>query len=626
MCRALGPLQVTVDDTPAPAPVLWRPGLGMLVYLLRSPRRTRSREHLVGLLWPDVADRDARHSLSEALSKLRRAVGDDAVETTGEHVTLGPRFRIDVEDFEAAMLRHDWAAAAGLCVGEFAEGLTVPGALDFDQWLELERRHWRSQGVLALSSWAERLLEQGRTSAAMDAARRALVLDPLSDRATRTVMRAQLLLGDRRGALETGRALTARLASELGTAPEAETTALIAQAGNAARTSGNGRPQELNAIPLVGRERELSALLGLYQRARSTPEATLAIVVGDPGTGVSRLLVELAARAGLDSASVSRVVAVEADGSEAWSGICGLALGGLLGAPGIAAAPASSLSTLASRLVPWRDRFDVTDTVAESLELAFAEVVAAAADERPVVLVLDDAHRLDEETLRALPRMLRRWRELPVLVAVGLAPLHERPAIDDLRSAAGRDVPGATLAIGPLTLSAIRELAAGVLPNYTAAELDRVVRRTVMDSAGLPLLAVELLRAVSRGLELGGARRAWPATAATLEDSLPSDLPDVMVAALRVNFRLLSRGARDVLSAAAVLADRVSASDLVRATGMSRADVDAALDELEWHHWLSAEGRGYSFVARLYRRVIGDEMLTPGQRRRILDRMQATEH
>jgi hypothetical protein len=111
-----------------------------------------------------------------------------------------------------------------------------------------------------------------------------------------------------------------------------------------------------------------------------------------------------------------------------------------------------------------------------------------------------------------------------------------------------------------------------------------------------------------------------------MEDSLPSELPDVVVAAVRVNFRLLSRAARDVLTAAAVLAERVSAADLVRATELSRADVDAALDELEWHHWLSAEGRGYSFVARLHGRLIGDEMLTPGQRRRITERLQGTEH
>jgi hypothetical protein len=43
-----------------------------------------------------------------------------------------------------------------------------------------------------------------------------------------------------------------------------------------------------------------------------------------------------------------------------------------------------------------------------------------------------------------------------------------------------------------------------------------------------------------------------------------------------------------------------------------------ALDELEWHRWLVAEPRGYSFVARLVRRVVERDMLTPGQRRRVL--------
>jgi hypothetical protein len=68
---------------------------------------------------------------------------------------------------------------------------------------------------------------------------------------------------------------------------------------------------------------------------------------------------------------------------------------------------------------------------------------------------------------------------------------------------------------------------------------------------------------------------------------------------------------------------RWSEADLiVRATPFSRDDVNSALEALERRHWLSAEGRGYSFVARLARRVIGEEMLTPGQRRRLLDRVQ----
>jgi hypothetical protein len=47
--------------------------------------------------------------------------------------------------------------------------------------------------------------------------------------------------------------------------------------------------------------------------------------------------------------------------------------------------------------------------------------------------------------------------------------------------------------------------------------------------------------------------------------------------------------------------------------------VHEALDELEWHRWLVAEPRGYGFVARIVRLVIERDMLTPGQRRRLLE-------
>ena len=43
-----------------------------------------------------------------------------------------------------------------------------------------------------------------------------------------------------------------------------------------------------------------------------------------------------------------------------------------------------------------------------------------------------------------------------------------------------------------------------------------------------------------------------------------------------------------------------------------------ALDELEWHRWLVAEPRGYSFVARIVRRVVERDMVTAGQRQRVL--------
>jgi hypothetical protein len=75
------------------------------------------------------------------------------------------------------------------------------------------------------------------------------------------------------------------------------------------------------------------------------------------------------------------------------------------------------------------------------------------------------------------------------------------------------------------------------------------------DSAGLPLLAVELLRAVALGLDLGTIAGAWPEPLRTLDQSLPGDLPDAVVAAIRVAFRRLSPEAQRVLVSAAVLGD-----------------------------------------------------------------------
>src|SRR2546426_12828620 len=88
-CRLLGPARVTVDGADAPPELLWRKHLALLVYLARSPRRSRTREHLVGLLWSDRDERQARHSLSEALRVFRRILGDAPVDADVDQIRLG---------------------------------------------------------------------------------------------------------------------------------------------------------------------------------------------------------------------------------------------------------------------------------------------------------------------------------------------------------------------------------------------------------------------------------------------------------------------------------------------------------------------------------------------------------
>jgi len=133
--------------------------------------------------------------------------------------------------------------------------------------------------------------------------------------------------------------------------------------------------------------------------------------------------------------------------------------------------------------------------------------------------------------------------------------------------------------------------------------------------------AVELLRAVALGMDLGTTSGAWPEQFKTLDQTLPGDLPDAVVAAIRVGFRRLSPAARQVLASASILDPRVTPELLVQATALSSAVVTTALDELEWHRWMVSEPRGYDFVARVVRQVVARDMLTPGQRRRILERL-----
>src|SRR2546422_9114774 len=88
-CRTLGPVAVSVDGGSAPPELLWRKNLALLVYLARSPKRARAREHLIGLLWGDKPEGAARHSLNEAVRVLRRHAGNGGGETEAGQVRLG---------------------------------------------------------------------------------------------------------------------------------------------------------------------------------------------------------------------------------------------------------------------------------------------------------------------------------------------------------------------------------------------------------------------------------------------------------------------------------------------------------------------------------------------------------
>ena len=616
--HTFGPVTVRIAGEEPPARLLWRKHLALLVYLALSPRRTRGRDQLIGLLWADKAEAAARHSLNEAVRVLRRAAGDDAVETANGQLRLG-HIECDVDRFDALARSSSWVEAAALVEGEFLEGFSVPGASGFEDWLSAERASRRGRAVDALVRASEVLLATGDAAGAAAAGQRAAGIDPLSDAAARAAMRALALAGERGLAIDCLRRLERDLAAALGSAPDPVTIALAerirserpAPALPRATGAASRRP------PLVGRATPLSHLLACWQEAAGGGAPALMIVDGEAGMGKSRLAEEVAARARLAGAAVSIARAVEADAAEPWNGLLALAGPELLEARGTGAAAPGALARLAEALPDWADRFPGARTV-EPMPTgrAFASVLRAAAEENPVLLLVDDAQWLDRESLLAILAALRDLAGLPLGVLLTVSPRGVPAALDEARARIGRDHPGCAVRLEPLTEAGIAELAHWALPRLEGEAHERLVRRVSTDSAGLPLLTFELLHAVALGLELDPAA-SWPAPFRTLEETLPGDLPDSVVSAVRVAFNRLGADARAVLSAAAVLGGRCTTADLVTGTGLPAAAVSAALDELEWGRWLESDARGYGFVARVVGEIVNRDMVTPGQRRRL---------
>ncbi|MBI4421132.1 MAG: AAA family ATPase [Gemmatimonadetes bacterium] len=621
-CRLLGPVRVTLGEAEAPAELLWRKHLALLVYLARSPRHARTREHLIGLLWGDRDEKQARHSLSEALRVLRRTLGEDRVTSDVDQVRLAQdAVQLDCDLFIERKAAGDWAGAAALVEGEFLEGLSIPDASGFEDWLTAERASWRAQTIEVLVKLSDLELARGDIGAAAGVGQRAFVFDPTSELAARAALCALALAGDRAGALQLADELRRALAERLGTKPEAETERLVERIRDArvGRRLPAVPPAARRRPPLVGRGAELAALSRAGEQARHG-RAPVVIVEGEPGEGKTRLLDELVGRARLEEASVAAARAVPADQARPWSAVTGLLAAGLAEAPGLAGASPAALAALGALDSDLAARFRATAPPGPVPD-ALSAAVQAVAGERPLLLVLDDAQWLDAGTVAALPALARDAAGRPVMLALGVTlGLPDVGRFDELRARLGRDLEGTVIRPGRFDDAALGSLVTWALPRYAPEEIHRLVRRLERDTAGIPLLAIAMAEAVADGFKLVPDSPAWPSPKRTLVDSLPGDLPPAVVGAVCLRFRGLAAPLPQVLGAAAAIRDRVDAGTLARAAELDVPAVERALDQLEWERWLAADARGYVFSAPIVRDVLLQQMLTPGQAKRYRER------
>lgn len=237
-----------------------RKEFALLAYLSIESDRTHNRETILGLLWPELDQDRARNNLRVGLTRLRKSIKDaDPNLINSTRLTLGfdgtqlqpdGSAWLDVAEFErllALVESHDHAdptrcptclgdmvKAAELYQGEFLQGFHLEECEAFDHWLLVQRERYHMQIMDLLPRVEAAHCAKQEWKAAEQIVRQRLALDPLEERAHRSLMRILALSGLRNAALLQYDLCVKLLDEELGVPPDEETSSLAEQirAGN----------------------------------------------------------------------------------------------------------------------------------------------------------------------------------------------------------------------------------------------------------------------------------------------------------------------------------------------------------------------------------------------------------
>jgi TolB-like protein len=219
----------------------------LLAYLALRPGEACPRDRLTALLWGDRGEQQARSSLRQALSELRKSFGDmdpSPLITLGDSVALDPgAIEVDVVTFERLIAEggpENLGQAVQLYRGEFLDGLGVRDPA-FEAWLGDQQRRLGQLFAEASGRLLAHLEAGGERTRVEPVAKRLLAVDPLQEAAHRALMRTYARSGERNLALRQFQDCEEALRRELGVEPESATLDLYREiVGGSAADDGPG--------------------------------------------------------------------------------------------------------------------------------------------------------------------------------------------------------------------------------------------------------------------------------------------------------------------------------------------------------------------------------------------------
>ena len=351
---------------------------------------------------------------------------------------------------------------------------------------------------------------------------------------------------------------------------------------------------------MVGRGTEL-ALLETGLAAARQGEGQAVFLLGEAGIGKSRLATECAFRA---FSSGTAVLRGRAGTTLPFRPIAEALLSHFrFAGPPTDAKLAPYRTALGSLLPEWRVAEQAAapspvETAEAVLRLLAAVGEQSAGQQAGCLLLVEDLHDADAETLTVLEYLCDNIRGLPVFLLATLRP--EAGPAGDLARAAERRRSAVLTELRPLAAEDVRAMAEFALAAGTGLLPEPVAEQLVRDAGGNPFVVEELLSSMIAAEVLRRGADGWQVCG-----DLGIDVPNTVMRSVAERAARLGPGGQMLLQTAAVFGRRFPLPLIQSVTGLTgrellvqlRASIDAQLispsgpvgDWYEFRHALTAD-------------------------------------
>lgn len=528
---------------------------GLLLLASAADREGASRDEVCALLWPEATLEQSRHSLRQALYRLRRLAVP--IQLRGARVNLnGEDTHVDLRRLLQGSAQREELLAIGTLA--FLPGYAPRLGPRFAAWLEALRDRADAVRRFALVEAIRDARTQARFRDIHKLARALLALDPLNETATLGLAEAMVMDGSKVEALR----MLDEYETEVGRISEALRIPVRTLRRRVSECLDDALLPRRYEVPFVGREAEFTVLRTMFLATRQG-NGQCAVVTGEAGIGKTRITSELLRLAVLDGAMAVTYSCTSGDALSPLSSLLTLTQS-LLAQPGALGCSQEHLHYLRRLNAPESSPPIAVsgmgaDIAYAQLVYSLSELVAAIAHEGPLVVFVDDAQRLHQTSWRIFTDLVDRLPDRRVLLVFATRQLPEWYSTFGISGSDGRS-----------RLVRLQPLPYDDSLNYLSAWSDKHgvklsegdTHDFAMTAEGNPFYLGELAGHVGRG---GDARQA-PASIRGL---------------IELQYAATSKQAQRVLLAISLLQARASLTRVTDVLAVSPSEFVAALEELE---------------------------------------------